>query len=225
MPLTTATTALNRRPFRKDYLLHGLGAWYALFWTILALDPLDRGDWFIENLLAVGLIVVLVATYRRFPLSDLSYILITIFMTIHAIGAHYTYAEVPLGFWIQDLWNLDRNHFDRIAHFSFGLFMVYPIREIYIRRIHVKGIWTYYLPVSGILSMSGLFELLEALIVQIVDPELGTAYLGMQGDQWDAQKDMAVALAGGILTMVVTYANARLAVAHSQSRPVSLSKA
>ncbi len=147
-------------------------------------------------------------------------------MSLHAIGAHYTYAEVPLGFWIQDLWNLDRNHFDRIAHFAFGLLLVYPVREIYLRRIQVRGFWAYYLPVSGILSMSGLFELLEMLIVLIVDPELGAAYLGMQGDQWDAQKDMAVALFGGILTMAVTYANSKTQFLSpslaSHSRPASI---
>ena len=80
-----------------------------------------------ENILAIALILTLVVTYRTFPFSHLSYVLITIFMTLHAIGAHYTYSEVPLGFWLKDVLGLRRNHFDRLVHFAFGLLLAYPI--------------------------------------------------------------------------------------------------
>jgi putative membrane protein len=205
MRLTTATTARNQRSFRDHYILQGLCVWYLFVWGFLAIDPLDRQDWLLENMLALGLIVVLIVLYRHFPLSDLSYILLTVFLTLHAIGAHYTYAKVPLGFWIQEQWNLDRNHFDRITHFAFGLLLVYPLRELYLRRVHVRGFWSFYLPVSGILALSGLFEIAEMWIAQWVSPELGTAYLGTQGDEWDAQKDMIMALIGACLTMFFAY--------------------
>jgi putative membrane protein len=178
---------------------HVLLAWYVLWWSVLAINPLDRKDWALENALALALVGTLITTHRRFRFSVLSYLLITLFMTLHAVGAHYTYAEVPLGFWLKDILSLSRNPFDRIVHFAFGLLLVYPLKELLIRTGRVSGFWSVYLPISGILAQSGLFELVEGLVAQIVNPELGAAYLGTQGDEWDAQKDMAAALAGAAL--------------------------
>ena len=87
-----------------------------LFWSVLAISPVDRKDWFLENLLALSTVVLLLATYRRFQFSNLAYVLITAFLTLHAIGAHYTYAEVPFGFWLQHSFGLSRNPFDRLVH-------------------------------------------------------------------------------------------------------------
>lgn len=210
MRLTTAANVSNQKPFKDQTLLHGLIGWYVVVWIFLAINPVDRHDWFLENFLAMGLVVVLTTTYRRFPLSDLSYIFLTVFMTLHAIGAHYTYSKVPLGFWMQEWWGLKRNHFDRIAHFSFGLLLAYPLRELFLRRVNVHGFWAYYLPISGILAMSGFFEIIESWVALLVRPELGEAYLGTQGDEWDAQKDMTVALIGAILTIVLTYTLSKL---------------
>ena len=165
----------------------------------MAISPVDRGDWFLENLLALSTVVLLLTTYRRFRFSTVSYVLITAFLTLHAIGAHYTYAEVPFGFWLQRSFELSRNPFDRLVHFSYGFLLVYPLRELLIRLAGLQGFWSYYLPVSGILAQSGLFELAEAAVVQAVSPELGTAYLGTQGDEWDAQKDMMAALTGAVM--------------------------
>ena len=208
--LTTAGTVTDHKLFLNRPLLHRCMAWYVVLWVFLAIDPVDRHDWFLENILAVGLLIVLVATYRRFPLSDLSYLLITVFMTLHAIGAHYTYSKVPMGFWMEDWWGLERNHFDRIAHFSFGLLLVYPLRELFLRVVQVRGFWAYYLPISGILAMSGFFEILESWVALMVSPELGEAYLGTQGDEWDAQKDMTMAIIGAFLTIMLTYTYSKL---------------
>src|SRR5438105_380761 len=90
------------RKARVPRLHWALLGWYVLFWMVTAISPHDRGDWLLENLLALGLVGLLVATYRYFRLSDLSYILLTVFLTLHTIGAHYTYSEVPLGFWLKD---------------------------------------------------------------------------------------------------------------------------
>jgi putative membrane protein len=170
-----------------------------LFWSVLAISPVDRGDWLLENLLALSAVVLLLATYRLFQFSTMSYVLITAFMTLHAIGAHYTYAEVPFGFWLQHAFELSRNPFDRLVHFGYGFLLVFPLRELLIRLAGLQGFWSYYLPVSGILAQSGLFELTEAAVAQTVSPELGTAYLGTQGDEWDAQKDMMAALTGAVM--------------------------
>ncbi len=219
MQLTTATSVNNQKPFKARTLLHGLMAWYVVLWIWLAIEPIDRHDWFLENILAIGLVIVLIATYRWFPLSDISYIFLTVFMTFHAIGAHYTYSKVPLGFWMQDWWGFERNHFDRIAHFSFGLLLAYPLRELFLRRVNVRGFWAYYLPISGILALSGFFEIIESWVALLVRPELGEAYLGTQGDEWDAQKDMTVAVIGAFITIMLTYALTKLASQKSLPTP------
>ena len=195
-------------------LLLGLLLSYGLFWTWLAISPFDRRDWLLENLLSLTLVAVLVLTYRRFQFSTISYCLIGLFMTLHAIGAHYTYAEVPFGFWLKDFLSLSRNPFDRIAHFSYGFLLVYPLRELLVRLAGVRGLWASYLSVSGILAQSGFFEVVEAVVASSVSPELGSTYLGTQGDEWDAQKDMAAALAGALLTMSVSFTMSRLASRH-----------
>src|SRR2546422_6125380 len=136
--ISTSTTHIRTR-FRDHRLLQTLVVWYALVWIITAIAPLDRHDWFLENLLVFAVMALLIGTYRVFPLSDLSYLLITAFLTLHAIGAHYTYSDVPFGFWIQHTFGFARNPFDRIVHFSFGLLMAYPIREVFLRVANARG--------------------------------------------------------------------------------------
>jgi putative membrane protein len=140
-PVMTTATERVRPNFWKKRLLQGLLVWYAVFWVWMAIAPTDRRDWLLENLLVFVLVGVLAATYRVFPLSDLSYLLITIFLTLHGVGAHYTYSEVPLGWWIKDTFDLSRNHYDRIVHFSYGLLMAYPVREVFLRVANARGFW------------------------------------------------------------------------------------
>ena len=200
-------TAIER--VNKTKLLLGLVLWYGLLWTVLAIAPRDRQDWLLENILALAAVVALVTTYRRFQFSTASYLLITGFLSLHAIGAHYTYAEVPVGFWLQHAFGLARNPFDRLVHFGYGLLLALPLRELLVRLAGVKGVWSYYLPVSGMLAQSGFFEIVEAVVAQIVSPELGAAYLGTQGDEWDAQNDMIAATVGAVLCMAIVFVSMR----------------
>lgn len=197
--MTATDTPRDSKLGIRTHLPHALLAWYMLCWIVTAIDPVDRQDWMLENILAIALVAGLVVSYRRFTFSNRSYVLLTVFLTLHAIGAHYTYAQVPAGFWLQDVFHLSRNPFDRLAHFSYGLLLVLPIRELLVRLGGVQGLWSYGLAVCVTLAKSGLFEVLEAVVAEMVSPELGSAYLGIQGDQWDAQKDMAAALAGAVL--------------------------
>jgi putative membrane protein len=198
--LIRAEPERNRSP-------HVLLFWYGIVWAWLAVEPVNRRDWLLENLLALAAVVLLVLTYPRFRFSRVSYGLIAVFMTLHAIGAHYTYAEVPLGFWLRDFLGLSRNPFDRIVHFAYGALLVHPVREWLMRLAGVRGVWSYYLPVSAVLAQSGLFEVIESVVAFLVSPELGSTYLGTQGDEWDAQKDMASAFAGALLGMAITLAS------------------
>lgn len=201
--MTTATSRI-RADIRKNRLQQCLLAAYSLIWAVTAVRPIDPRDWFMENVLVFFVAAAAVATYRRYPLSDLSYAMLALFLSIHAVGAHYTYARVPVGYWFQETFQLSRNHFDRVAHFCFGLLIAYPMREIFLRVARTREFWAYYLPVDMTLAFSALFEIFESWIVRMVNPALGEAYLGAQGDIWDAQKDMTAALTGSILCMVLT---------------------
>ena len=190
--------------FASNRFLQLTFALYLALWVALAIRPVDRSDWFLENLLVLTSVAVLALTYRKFQFSNFSYLLLAFFFVLHAIGAHYTYAKVPIGFRLADFFHLGRNHFDRVIHFGFGLLIFYPLRELLVRSAGARGAWATWLAVAGIFAMSSFFEILEAIIAILVHPELGAAYLGTQGDVWDAQKDMACAFVGALLAAVLT---------------------
>jgi putative membrane protein len=146
-------------------------------------------------------VVFLIATHRVLPLSHASYLSITLFLTLHMIGVRYTYADVPVGQRLDEALHLDRNHFDRLVHFSFGFLMAYPLEEAFRLLACVRGWLLYYLPAMTILGLSGLWEIIESWVVRALHPEMGLIYLGSQGDVWDAQKDMAAALYGALACM------------------------
>jgi putative membrane protein len=208
MTLTTAVTALPHGP--HQHRLHQLLlASYLIVWSVLAVSPIDRKDWLLENLLAVSTVAVLIVTYRRFVFSDVSYILIALFMCLHAVGAHYTYAKVPLGFWMKDAFDLSRNHFDRIVHFAFGFLLAYPAYELFLRAANARREWALFMAAIAVISLSGTFEVVESWVAQIASPELGDAYLGTQGDVWDAQKDMTLAIIGALMAVRLTCATSK----------------
>lgn len=187
---------------RRAYLL-SLGIVYVAWWTAMAIEPLDRHDWLLENALVVLAVVLLVSTRKTFPLSRISYSCIFVFMMFHALGAHYTYALVPYQDWFPALAG-GRNQFDRLVHFLYGLLLAYPIREMFLRIGNVRGFWGYFLPLDLTMSTSMLYELIEWGAAEYFGGDLGQAYLGTQGDVWDAHKDMALASLGALIAMIVT---------------------
>ena len=189
--------------YPKRLLLKILLAWYVLFSVVMAIAPADRQFWAVASVLPALLVVWLVITHRAFPLSNASYMLITFYLTLHTIGVHYTYAKVPVGMWLGQILDLNRNHFDRIVHFSFGFLLTYPLEEAFRLLAGVRGWILYYLPVITILGLSGLWEIIESWVARMARPDLGLAVLGSQGDIWDAQKDMTAAFYGSILSVVL----------------------
>lgn len=196
---------------------HGrfLGACLALFgawWVLMAIRPWDVKDWALENVLTVPALLILVATRRSFPLSRVSYLLIFLFLSMHTLGSHYTYAMVPYDEWFSALTGssfnaavgFTRNMYDRLVHFSFGLLLAYPVREMFLRVAQVRGFWGYYLPLDVTMALSALYELIEWGAAETFGGELGAAYLGSQGDVWDAQKDMLAATLGALCAMLIT---------------------
>jgi putative membrane protein len=187
---------------RKSYLWT-LGIVYTVWWVIMAINPHHFSDWVLENVLVVAAVALLFFTRNSFPLSRVSYTCIFVFMMLHALGAHYTYAEVPYEKWFP-VFEGGRNHFDRLVHFAYGLLFAYPIREMFLRIGNMRGFWGYFLPLDLTMSSSMIFELLEWLAAELFGGGLGQAYVGAQGDEWDAHKDMALAALGALIAMTAT---------------------
>jgi putative membrane protein len=193
---------------RDPYVL-ALAVLFAFWWVALAISPRSRQDWALENALTIACVVALALFRNRLPLSRISYTALFIFLSLHSIGAHYTYSEVPYEAWIQtltgrsisDVFGLQRNYYDRFVHFSYGVLLVHPIRDILMAKADVRGIWSYYLPIAIASSTSLDYEVIEWGAASVFGGDLGVAYLGTQGDVWDAQKDMALAVLGAILSM------------------------
>jgi putative membrane protein len=140
-------------------------------WVWAAINPTYRHDWLLENYLVFIFVPAIILTGRYFRLSSISYGLITLFMILHVIGSHYTYAEVPFGYVLQEWLGASRNMYDRLVHFSFGLLLAYPIREVFMRVSRVKGIWAYYLPLDVTLSFSAVYEIIEWVTAIKAAPE------------------------------------------------------
>lgn len=198
---------------RNRYVLLLLILFLAL-WTALAIDPHSREDWLLENVLLLIGVALIATTYRRVPLSSVSYTMLFVFLCLHTIGAHYTYSEVPYDQWfksltgstLSELMNWHRNYYDRLVHFSYGLLLAYPMREVFIRITGMRGFLSYFLPLDLTMSTSMLYELIEWGAAVNFGDGLGAAFLGSQGDVWDAQKDMALASLGALITVLVAAA-------------------
>lgn len=199
------STAADRvlLPFRRNKPLQGMAAIFAVVWVVGAIAPENRFDWFLENLLVFVYVGLLGHFYRTRPLSDLSYFLIAIFLVLHSLGAHYTYSKVPPGFWIQEILTLERNHYDRVIHFVFGLLIVYPVREVLFRFAGAGSGLSGFSAFTVIATSSVVYEIMEWVVAVIVSPEAAMAYLGTQGDVFDAQKDSTLAMVGGLLGLLI----------------------
>ncbi|MCC2630214.1 MAG: hypothetical protein K0S38_23 [Candidatus Paceibacter sp.] len=178
---------------------------FTIVWVWGAIDPIMREDWLLENILVLIFVPLVILIGRHFKFSYTSYTLITLFLILHIIGAHYTYVRVPFGDTVAHLLGENRNAYDRLVHFSFGLMIAYPAREIFVRVSKIKGFWSYFFPVDVILSVSAAYEVFEWFIAAKVSQVSSIAFLGTQGDQWDTQKDMFLAGAGAICIMLIIF--------------------
>ena len=185
---------------------------FGAFWIALAIAPSYRQDWLLENVLVLVAVPVLVATSRSLRFSNAAYTCMFVFFVLHEIGAHYTYSEVPWREWLhlQDAGTgtgpASRNHYDRFVHFCYGLLMFPAVWELFAVRVSAQRIWRYVLPVTFLMAHSVVYELIEWGAAEIFGGDLGVAYLGTQGDVWDAQKDIAMATAGVLAGLLLTLA-------------------
>ena len=168
-----------------------------LVWS--GIEPKERGTWWLEVAPVLIGVPLLIATYRRFSLTPLAYILIWIHAIILMVGGHYTYAEVPLFNWIRDAFGLARNHYDRVGHVAQGFVPAILARELLVRTSPLRpGRWLFFLVCCVCLAISATYEMIEWWAALLTSPDTGTAFLGTQGDVWDTQWDMFLALAGSI---------------------------
>jgi putative membrane protein len=184
---------------------------FIAFWLWLAIAPVSRQDWLLENMLTLVAIPLLFFTRNTLRFSNMAYACLFVFFCLHTIGSHYTYSLVPYDEWWQSLagrtlnsyFGFERNHYDRLLHFLYGALIVVPSLELFIVYAPPRKIWRVLMPVFFVMGHSVVYELIEWFAALMVAPELGDAYLGTQGDQWDAQKDMALATAGAVVTMLL----------------------
>jgi putative membrane protein len=202
MPFTLAISK-NRTSLSKNPWLIAFIATFTIVWANSFLGTTDKANWFLENTLTFLFVGFLSITYRKHQFSDLTYLLICIYMCLHVYGSKHTYAENPFGYWLQDALHMARNHYDRIVHFSFGFLLAYPMREMFLKWLKYPRWVSWLLPIEITLSVSAFYELIEWAVADIFFKAQGDAYLGTQGDVWDAQKDIFLAFCGAILATTI----------------------
>jgi putative membrane protein len=195
-------------------------ALFGLLWLALAIAPVYRQDWLLENVLVFIAVPMFVLTARRLRFSNFTYTCLFTLFSLHAIGAHYTYALVPYDEWFQaltggtlnDLLGFERNHFDRLVHFLYGLLVAPAAVEIFAHYGRYPRSWAMLFPLLFMASHAGIYEMIEWAAAMLLGGGLGQAYLGTQGDVWDGQKDMAFAMAGSAITITAMAIAGRLPV-------------
>ena len=193
---------------------------YAVIWTALAIDPVFRHDWVLENVLVFASVPLLIVTARRLRFSNLTYTCFFLFFVLHSVGSHYTYALVPYDEWFQaltgtsldDMLGFERNHFDRLVHFLYGLLITPAAVEIFAHYGRYPRVWAVLFPTLFMCAHAGIYEIIEWGAAIVFGGELGQAYLGTQGDIWDGQKDMALAFVGTAIMMTALAGAGRLPV-------------
>lgn len=172
--------------------------------VVSGIGPTERGTWWLEVFPVLVGIPLLVATRRRFPFTPLAYSLMFVFCVVLFTGGHYTYAAVPLGEWMKGWFGFERNHFDRVGHFLQGVIPAMVYRELLLRKSALRpGTRVFFLCCAMALSVSALYEIFEWRYAVMFGGDAATDFLGSQGDPWDAQQDMTMALLGGVLSQLL----------------------
>lgn len=192
---------MDKQTYRVPLMLLAL---YGLVFSVCAIAPYDRTVWWAENIPVLVIVSLLVLVSRGFRFSNTSYVLMSFFIVLHTIGGHYTFERVPFDA-VTEFFGFERNHYDRVAHFSVG-FYAYPIAEVLMMKRLVHSRWIIALfPVFAIATVAAVYEIFEWQYALNSDPAAGIAVLGSQGDIWDAQKDILADTLGAMLMMVLFF--------------------
>ncbi|HEX6170201.1 MAG TPA: DUF2238 domain-containing protein [Chitinophagaceae bacterium] len=199
----TIAISKDRVPLKKNIWILAFIAVFAVVWSNSLIGTTDIANWLLENTLTFIFVAFLVISYKKHQFSDLSYLLVCIYLCLHVYGSKHTYAENPFGYWLKDAFNMSRNHYDRIVHFSFGFLLAYPMREMFLKWLKYPKWVAWLLPIEITLSISAFYELIEWAVADLFFKAQGDAYLGTQGDVWDAQKDIFLAFCGAIIATTI----------------------
>ncbi len=190
------SATLGRMKLRLPVLLFAI---YLVEFAVLAIRPVSRPTWISENVTVLCIVVPLVGLYLKgIRFSNAAYVLMSVLIYLHTVGGHYTFAQVPFG-WVTDLLGAQRNHFDRLAHFSVGFYAWALMEFAESRRLSTRRAFSFVFAVAAIFAVASLFEIVEWLYAVSADPVAGAEFLGSQGDVWDAQKDMLADGLGALL--------------------------
>jgi putative membrane protein len=202
------TTFLNseRVGFTKNNIYKAIAGVFVIIWIAFYITALDKTDWWIENILVFIFIATLAATHKRFLFSDISIVFLFLFLFVHIYGAQAAYTHNAMGEFFRETWELKRNPYDRIVHFSFGFLLAYPAIDLLYNKYAVPQRWVGTITNMGILCLASIFELIEWGVAEFTTKETGETYVATQGDVWDAQKDIILALIGSmIVTTFIKY--------------------
>jgi len=178
---------------------------YLTLSVTLAIQPRDRATWWAENIPIWTIVVALVATHRSFRFSNVAYLMMSILVYMHTIGGHFTFERVPFGL-VTDFFGFERNHYDRIAHFSVGFYAYAIVEFLWVKRLSPSKWVISLFAVFAIFTAAAVYEIVEWIYAAVSDPEAGAAFLGSQGDVWDAQKDMLADGLGSIVAVLLFWA-------------------
>lgn len=176
---------------------------YLIGFAALAVNPHDRADWALENLFPISQLIAVAICYRYYKFTRLSYYLIFFYLFVQSWGGHFTYAEAAPFNWLRDQFHLSRNHYDRAAHFMLGFLLAVPIKEILMQFVTASRRWMNFLTAAIVLAIGAFYELIEWWVAVLATPNLGDKFLGTQGDIWDTQWDMFLALMGAVITLAI----------------------
>jgi putative membrane protein len=178
---------------------------YLILFIVLAINPIDRGTWFVENFTVWIIIAVLIVLYVfKIRFSNTAYFFASILIYLHTIGGHYTFSQVPFD-WITNLFGFERNHYDRMAHFTVGFYAFLVAEWLWNKKLVGNRFLLFTYPVFLIATVAMVYEIIEWVFAISVNPEAGAAFLGSQGDIWDAQKDMLLDTLGAVFIMIIFF--------------------
>ncbi len=212
----TIAISKERVPASRNIWLIIFVCLFATVWINSLVGTTDLANWLLENTLTFIFIGFLIISYRKHQFSDLSYLLICVYLCLHVYGSKYTYAENPFGYWLKDVFHSSRNNYDRIVHFGFGFLLAYPLREMFLKWLKFPAWVAWLLPIEITMSVSAFYELIEWAVADVFFKAQGDAYLGTQGDIWDAQKDIFLAFCGAILATTIVSSIKRVFSIHEE---------
>lgn len=200
----TSFTSPARKPYLKNNAFKILSLLFVIAWVIFFKTAKDATDWWLENILVFIFLIGLFAAQRKFIFSDISLLFIFSFLLLHIYGAKMAYTLNEVGEFLRNSFHLVRNPYDRIVHFSFGFLMAYPFADLLYNKFRVMGFGLVMITNMAILCLATIFELIEWGVAAFTDKVTGETYVATQGDPWDAQKDIILALVGSVLFITIT---------------------